>query len=59
MAKKKTEDSIRLFLEARHIESFTDALEAASPRPIESAAQAEKKNYAERFSKALSVGIAQ
>jgi hypothetical protein len=58
VAKKKTEDSIRLFLEARHIESFTDALEAASPRPIESAAQAEKKNYAERFSKALSVLIA-
>jgi len=58
VAKKRTEDSIRLFLETRHIESFTDALDAASPRPVEGAAQADKKNYAERFSKALSVLIA-
>jgi hypothetical protein len=58
VSKKKTEDRIRLFLETKHVESFTDALDAASPRPVEDAAQADKKNYAERLSKALSVLIA-
>lgn len=58
MAKTRSEDPIRMFLRARHIESFPDALDAASPRPPEDASQAEKKNYAERLSKALSVLVA-
>lgn len=58
MTKRRGVDSIRAFLERRHIESFADALEAAGPRPAEGAAQADKKNYAERLSKALSVLVA-
>ena len=57
MTKKRSEDSVRVFLQTRHIEAFPDALDAASPRPTDDAPQADKKNYAERLSKALSVLI--
>ena len=58
MPKRVTEDRVRVFLAVRGIESFPDALEAAMPRPMEGAPQADKKNYAERLSKALAVLVA-
>lgn len=45
---------------ARHgtIDTFTKSLDAAEPRPGESAPRDQKKNYAERFSNALAVLVA-
>jgi len=40
------------------IRTFAEALAAAEPRPLPTGTQAEKKNYAERFSRALATLIA-
>ena len=55
---RRTKDSVRLFLQTRSIDSFQDALDAAKPRPSAGGTQADKKNYAQRLSAALSVLVA-